>query len=238
METRLVTGVQQSKSSSIGSASAGASRTPSPFRRLRRWLSAGSSLPPDIWEQRHRWILRLLWVQVAVVYVFGLVQDVSSQHALGEASIIGIIATAATVTTMTVGHRRLATVLTSVGLMVAPAVLVHLARGSIEMHFGNFVMVGVVTLYQDWVPFLVAILFVVLQHGIGGVIDPASVYNHEDAIRGPWRWAAVHGGFILAMSAAGIASWRLNEALQRKTTEREESRGCRPHARTLRWWRA
>jgi diguanylate cyclase (GGDEF)-like protein/PAS domain S-box-containing protein len=191
--------------------------------RLRRWLSAGSSLPPDVWEQRHRWILRLLWLQVPAVYLFALFQNVGSQHALVEASIVAIVATAATVATMTVGHRRLATVLTSVGLMVASAVGVHLAHGSIEMHFSYFVMVGVVTLYQDWVPFLIAILFVVLQHGIGGVIDPASVYNHKDAVRDPWRWAAVHGGFILAMSAAGIASWRLNERLQHRAAEREES---------------
>jgi hypothetical protein len=102
IETRPVTDVKQSNdASTIGAAEA--SRARSSLQRLHRWLSAGSSLPPDVWEQRHRWILRLLWVQVPVVYVFGLVQHVGLQHALVEASIIGIIATAATVATMTVG---------------------------------------------------------------------------------------------------------------------------------------
>jgi diguanylate cyclase (GGDEF)-like protein/PAS domain S-box-containing protein len=105
--------------------------------------------------------------------------------------------------------------------MAASGVLVHLSNGSIEMHFHFFVMVGVVALYQDWLPFLVAISFVVLHHGIMGVLEPASVYNHNAAQRNPWKWASIHGGFILAMSAVGIASWRLNESLQKHALERE-----------------
>ena len=54
------------------------------------------------------------------------------------------------------------------GLLTASAVLVHLSDGVIEMHFHYFVMVGVITLYQDWRPFLVAIGYVVLQHGVAG----------------------------------------------------------------------
>ncbi len=34
---------------------------------------------------------------------------------------------------------------------------------------------------------------------------------------GPWKWAAVHGAFILAMSVAGVLAWRLNESLRRTT---------------------
>jgi diguanylate cyclase (GGDEF)-like protein/PAS domain S-box-containing protein len=54
-----------------------------------------------------------------------------------------------------------------------------------------------------------------------GAIDPDSVYSHTSGRRNPWQWAAVHGGFILAMSAAGVASWRLNESLQRHALDRE-----------------
>ena len=38
-------------------------------------------------------------------------------------------------------------------------------------------MIGVLTLYQDWTPFLVAIAYVVIHHGLGGVISPESVYG-------------------------------------------------------------
>ena len=83
-------------------------------------------------------------------------------------------------------------------------------------------MVGVVTLYQDWRPFLVAIGYVVLQHGLGGALAPDSVYNHQAAIDHPWLWAGVHGLFVLAMSAAGMASWKLNESLLQAAADREE----------------
>jgi len=83
------------------------------------------------------------------------------------------------------------------------------------------VMVGVVTLYQDWLPFLLAVAYVILQHGIAGAIAPDSVFNHQSAIDHPWTWAGIHGAFIGAMSFAAIASWKLNELLWKATADRE-----------------
>ena len=98
--------------------------------------------------------------------------------------------------------------------MTASAVLVHLSGGMIEAHFHFFVMVGVIALYQDWRPFLAAIGFVLLQHGIIGVLAPHDVYNHPGALQHPWVWAGIHSGFILAMSAAGVANWKFSERSQ------------------------
>ena len=89
--------------------------------------------------------------------------------------------------------------------------LVHLSGGVVEAHFHFFVMIGVLTLYQDWMAFLIAIGYVVAHHGIVGVIAPEQVYNHADAIAHPWRWAMIHGGFVLAASAAHVVAWRTNE---------------------------
>ena len=87
----------------------------------------------------------------------------------------------------------------------------HLWGGAIEAHFHFFVMIGVLTLYQDWLPFLVAIGYVVLHHGLVGVIAPETVYNHPAAVENPWRWALIHGAFVLAASAAHVVAWRTNE---------------------------
>jgi PAS domain S-box-containing protein len=75
-------------------------------------------------------------------------------------------------------------------------------------------MVAVIVLYQDWFPFLLAIGYVFFHHGVVGVLNPASVYNHPDAFAYPWKWAAIHGGFVLAASIANIVSWRINEVLR------------------------
>lgn len=89
--------------------------------------------------------------------------------------------------------------------------LVHLSGGSIEMHFHFFVMVPLIALYQDWVPFLVAIAYVALHHGVAGSLDPHSVFNHPSAISQPWKWAAIHAFFIAGISLVCLTTWRLLE---------------------------
>ena len=96
--------------------------------------------------------------------------------------------------------------MTAIGLVTSSAVLVDLSGGVIEMHFHFFVMVGLLTLYQDWLPFLLAIGFVVLHHGVLGVIDPTAVYDHQAAIDNPVKWALIHGGFVLAASITSIVA--------------------------------
>ncbi|MEX2552663.1 MAG: response regulator [Actinomycetota bacterium] len=159
----------------------------------------------------------LLWLHVPALFLFALVRGKDWRHGLFEATLVALPALAAQRTRL---RRRVSIVFASVGLMTASAVLVHLSGGVIEAHFHFFVMVGVIVLYQDWLPFLFAIGWVVLHHGIVGVLAPQDVYNHPAAWEHPWTWAAIHGGFILAMSVAGIATWKLNESLQRDAVDR------------------
>jgi diguanylate cyclase (GGDEF)-like protein len=187
--------------------------------RLRRWLPRGRMLPDAVWAQRHRGILTLLWLHVPALFLYALVRGQSVAHSFLEA---GAVAAFAAVGNALRAERRLSTVVVSLGLLTSSAVLVHLSGGLIEMHFHYFVIVGVVALYQDWRPFLIAIAYVVLQHGVAGVIDPTAVYDHAGAIRNPWQYAALHGFFILGMSGTGLVSWRLNEALLRDSADREE----------------
>jgi GAF domain-containing protein len=91
-------------------------------------------------------------------------------------------------------------------------VLVHLSGGYIEMHFHFFVVVIIIALYQEWLPFLLPIGYVVLHHGLIGTLIPTHVYNHPAAWAHPWQWAAIHGLFIIVASLASLVTWRNNEA--------------------------
>src|SRR4051794_22219876 len=124
------------------------------FKRAMAWLPKGGALPDEVWAERHRWILTLLFLHVPVVWGFGVCRGVGPLHALLEAVAVGSFGVAAVVVR---NDRRQSTVVTAMGLLTASAVLVHLSGGMIEMHFHYFVMVGVITLYQDWWPFLIAI---------------------------------------------------------------------------------
>ncbi|HMO54408.1 MAG TPA: EAL domain-containing protein, partial [Tepidiformaceae bacterium] len=96
-------------------------------------------------------------------------------------------------------------------MMIASATLVHFSGGYIEFHFHFFVALIVVSLYEDWATFLAALGFVVIHHGVVGVWQPENVYNHADAIAHPWRWAGIHGAFVLAASIASVINWRIAE---------------------------
>jgi len=161
-----------------------------------------------VWARRHHGILVLLWLHVPALLLYARARGNSVAHSVVEAALVAGFAAAATVLQE---RRRVSTVLAALGLFTCSAALVHLSGGVIEMHFHYFVMVGVVTLYQDWRPFLTAIGYVVVQHGVAGAVVPASVYNHQAAIDHPWQWAGVHGLFILGLSAAGLDQ-RLVEA--------------------------
>jgi signal transduction histidine kinase len=190
--------------------------------RARDTLPRGRTLPDATWQRRHKALLRLLWLHVPIVLAYGLAGDSPIGEVLVESAIVAVLGAAATL----VGNNREAgAALVSVGLMTCSAVLIHLSGGYIELHFHFFVMVVALTLYEDWVPFLVAIAYVAIHHGLMGTIDPDGVYNHPAAQAHPWRWALIHAGFILAAAVAAVAAWRLNEEV------REEHRQAEARAR-------
>ena len=157
---------------------------------------------------RHRAIIVILWLHVPALMVVGL----ATHHGLGHSSLeCGFVALLATGATLTRYDKPTRAALATIGLISCSAILVHFSDGLIEMHFHFFVMVAIVTLYQSWTPFLLAVGFVVLHHGTVGVHDSSAVYNHPEAIKDPWRWALIHGLFIAGASAAGLAQWKLNE---------------------------
>jgi diguanylate cyclase len=176
---------------------------------LMHWLPQGQLLPEHIWRRRHQGIVLLLWLHVPALLVFGmLVGQNSLSHVIFDVSLIMMCAVGASSERFGIKARVIAA---SFGLVTCSAVLVDLWHGTTEAHFHFFVMIGVLTLYQDWTPFLVAIGYVIVHHGLMGAISPSSVYDEPQARAHPWVWAGIHGGFVLAASVAHIVAWRTNE---------------------------
>ena len=180
-------------------------------RRVRSALPEGLQLPPDVWARRHRGIVVLLWLHAAAIFAAGLALGWSLEHSAFEG---GVVAVAALASNVLATRRRLAAVIACLGLVTASGVIIHLSGGYIEFHFHFFVMVAIVALYQDWVPFLAAILYVLFHHSVVGVLDPRSVYNHPAAWEHPWEWAGIHAAFVAALAVVCLIAWRLNETVQ------------------------
>ena len=183
----------------------------SQLRLLWQQLPRGGALPYEVWFQRHRGILALLWLHVPVLFAFALAQHQSLEHSFSEAM---AVAPFAAVATAFQHRRRLSTVITALGLLSCSAVLVHLSarrdRDALPLlrHGGR----------DRPLPGLVALPH---RHRLRGASTwrgrsarprrPSTTTRTRSTTRG--EWAGIHGAFILGMSAAGIAAWRLNESL-------------------------
>jgi len=172
------------------------------------WLPKGNGLADDVWRARHRALVILLWVHVGLLFAYGLATHHGSLHS--GLDTLGVVLCAMLAASERVPRSARAAV-AAVGLVTCSAVLVHLSGGLTEMHFHFFVVVGIMSLYQDWLPYLCAIGFVILHHAVLGLIAPRLVYDHAEAVAHPVTWALIHGGFVLAASAGSLISWRLNE---------------------------
>jgi PAS domain S-box-containing protein len=67
------------------------------------------------------------------------------------------------------------------------------------------VMVAALSLYEDWFPFAIAVVYVLVQQGI-----TAEIVDYDKA-NSPWRWALVHSAFVGALSLVCLATWRASE---------------------------
>jgi len=192
------------------------------LKRVRAWLPEGGWLSYEEWRRRHKAILWVLFLHVPGIIIFGLVRHYPLWHCLVDGSPVAILAALASPSKFS---RKWCSAFASLSLVTASAVLVHLSGGSTEMHFHFFVALGILTLYQDWHPFLIALGYVVVHHGVMGVLQPRSVYDHPSAWAHPWTWAAIHGFFVVAASIALIISWKLNEMERAKSNTFERQIG-------------
>src|SRR3954454_16288418 len=189
------------------------------IERIKRLLPTGRTLPYEAWRRRHHAMVGILLAEAVGLFIFSLAQGNGLLHSTADAAPIVPIALLG----LKLEHRRrAASVLVSLGLITACAVLVHLWHGAIEAHFLFFITIMLLALYEDWVAFGIAFGYVVLHHGLMGALDPSGVYNHQNAVDHPWKWALIHGGFVLAAGAVAVTAWRLNEVVRAAAVESEQ----------------
>src|ERR1041385_292865 len=158
-----------------------------PMRRMWEWirhyLPEGRGLPQEEWRIRHRAVTVFILGHAIGLAIFGLVRGWSPEYSLGEGALIAILGGVANLPALS---RKMKSSVAALGCVASSAVLVQFWGGVIEAHFHFFVVVALISLYQDWVPFLLCISFVAIDHGVAGALVPQWVYNHPDAVAHPW----------------------------------------------------
>jgi diguanylate cyclase (GGDEF)-like protein/PAS domain S-box-containing protein len=183
-------------------------RTTTTAVRWRDRLPRGQTLPPEMWARRHRAMTYIAWAHVPALFAFALLTG----HGLAQSVVdVAPVAVFALLAGRRVLGRRERAAMVCFGLLTSSALLVALWNGRIEGHFHFFVMVTLLATYEEWFPYLLAFLYVLVHHGVLGALDAASVYDHAGAQAHPWRWAAVHALFISALGVVNVVSWRMNE---------------------------
>jgi diguanylate cyclase (GGDEF)-like protein len=190
---------------------------------MRANLPHGGGLPEREWQRRHRAMVVVLWASAAALLPYSLAEGYGPLHAAAH---LGPVILAALLANLPSLGRRARASLVALGMMASCAVFVHASHGLIEAHFSFFVFIVALTIYEDWLPFLIAVAFVLLHHGIYGMIDPSAVYDQPGQSNAPWKWAAIHAGFVAAAGLAGVIAWRFNEDvrrdIQRLASEKQE----------------
>jgi signal transduction histidine kinase len=176
--------------------------------KLTAWLPKGNTLDDAAWARRHRLLEWVLLAHVPGLFVIGV--------GLGKPVSVTLLSLVPVLVLLAGGHllagqRRLASSLITGGLVYCSAALVGLTGGMIEAHFHFFIIIGFIALYQDWVPFLWNVLFVVVSHGFGTIFYSQLIFNHPAAQQNPWLWSSVHGVAVLFACVGMVIFWRITE---------------------------
>jgi diguanylate cyclase (GGDEF)-like protein len=183
------------------------------FQTLRSRLPRGGELPPEEWERRHKALTKLLWVLALGLGVASIALGYSLFHTALHVIPLSVVAV---ISAQDRWSRHVRSLACAFGLLTIAALGVHLAGGRIEAHFSFFVLVVLLTLYEDWWVFVMAVGYVLVHHGVLGMFEPRQVFHDADQFNHPWTWAGIHALFVAMTSVAGIVAWKLNEDVRRR----------------------
>lgn len=191
-------------------------------RSLWQRLPQGRPQGDPSWGSRHRTIVLVLVGHVVVLPLYGVYEGLSPARCLLSVAPLALLAAVASADNLA---QRLRASAATLGIMASSAVTVSFSGGLIETHFHFFVMLFFITLYQDWLTFLLAIGFVAIEHAIVGILAPADVYGHSAAGRDPVKYALIHASYVTAAAVGAILNWRLTDRADAAARELTEQLG-------------
>ena len=209
----------------------------------------GTEIPDESFTKRHRGVVAFTIALLPVVFAISRLEGVESitgaelpaiplTHSLvGTGLVLGVLVVAA----LPQMPRRVRSSLASIGFMLNASVLAYFTGGFIEAHFLYFVGVGVVALYEDWIPFVITIGYVAVQHSVFGLIEWFTVYNHPAAMANPIVWGSIHALGVLMLATTITFLWQslaiqrqqARQKVQEKLEEVEEAREVAEESKEL-----
>jgi signal transduction histidine kinase len=181
---------------------------------IRDYLPRGNTLDDEAFQTRHELLCWVLGLHLPALFLFGVARGFGVGHSVLEVAIPAALLVFGRLAV----NRRVAAFFVTAGLVACSTVLIHLSGGAIEAHFHYFVLVGLIALYQDWVPFAWYVVLTIVSHGAGTLVDSSVMFSHAAGQNHPWTWATIHGMAVLAACAGQVVFWRHTELEHQRTT--------------------
>jgi diguanylate cyclase (GGDEF)-like protein/PAS domain S-box-containing protein len=167
-----------------------------------------AGLTDEVWDERQRWLCAILWGHALALGLIGALLDKPLGTIATYVLAVAALAAAAHLPTL---NRSLQSALVTVGLLVASVGLVALWDGATAAWSHPFLVLALLTLYEDAALLLLAVAVVVATHILSDRAGEPS---------------AGHLVFIVLVGAAGIVAGWLNGSLRdeaRDATQRFRS---------------
>lgn len=174
-------------------------------------IPRGARLDARSFSARHRVTTGILVAHVPVLCLIGLARGVGGWLLWGQLAVIAVLV----VLGLTFRSQVARASAVCLGLMVGADVLVHVGGGLTDLHIWFYALLPLVSLYQMWTPFLVAVGFVAVHHAAAGIWVPQSVFS-EHAHGNPLAFVALHAVFVLVEATFLAYGWKFVEEADRE----------------------
>ncbi|NMO50136.1 diguanylate cyclase [Actinoplanes sp. TBRC 11911] len=153
-----------------------------------------------------------------------LLQQPHNGHGRGDVIMWAMVGAtvACTAAANLISSRRAGSLVVSLGLLLASAALVHAGGGLTDLHFSFFVVLGLISLYQEWLTLVLSVALVAAHHIVVGIIVPELVFSETQAFQHPVFFGLLHAVFVLAMCAVQLAYWRFIRRAEDETHSVQE----------------
>lgn len=168
-----------------------------PWSLWRRWLPVGRRLSSADAAARHTLVCSVALLHVPLLLAVSL----ASTH-VGVGSVGMLVALALLAVALGPFRHRTRALAASSSLLSSSVVLVQLFPEQPRLYGHLFVVIALVSLYQDWAVFGLVVVFAVTEHPIATLV----MAQPEDT-----TGAMVRAGFVLAEAAVLAVFWRADE---------------------------
>jgi hypothetical protein len=186
---------------------------------LAALVPAGVRLEDDAFASRHRVLWWLLLAHLPVLATLGVLRHQQGPLLWVQLAVVVVLAVVARTVRSQVGRASAV----ALGLMVCADVLVHVGGGLTDLHIWFYVVLVMVSLYQTWVPFLLAAAFVAVHHIAMSLLMPMSVFSTPQAQQHPIEFSLLHAGFLVAEAVFLAYGWKFTEDADRRRLAEQQA---------------